>query len=119
MTDNKKIAQDVLEAVGGKDNVCFATHCMTRLRLNLRDASAVDDSKVKAIDGVLGIQRVGRQYQVIIGQNVAKVYPEFTALAGVEEQDVIDENLDDSKDKEPMSLKKVGTAILDYLSQDR
>ena len=35
MTDNKKIAVDVLEAVGGKENVTFVAHCMTRLRFNL------------------------------------------------------------------------------------
>lgn len=37
MADNKKIAADVLEAVGGKENVTFVAHCMTRLRFNLKD----------------------------------------------------------------------------------
>lgn len=37
MADNKKIAADVLEALGGKDNITFAAHCMTRLRFNLKD----------------------------------------------------------------------------------
>lgn len=106
---------EVVEAVGGKDNITFATHCMTRLRLNLRDDSKVDDEKVKAIKGVLGVQRVGQQYQVIIGQKVVNVYPEVVALTGLQAQEAVDENLD-PQTKERLTPKKVGTNILDYLS---
>lgn len=52
--DNKKIAEDVLAAVGGASNVTNATHCMTRLRLNLKDQSIPNDDEVKKIKGVLG-----------------------------------------------------------------
>lgn len=43
VANNKQIAADVLEAVGGKKNVSFVTHCMTRLRFTLRDRSVVDE----------------------------------------------------------------------------
>ena len=72
--DNKKIAQEVLEAVGGKDNVTSATHCMTRLRLNLKDMGLPNEEAVKNINGVVGVVKAGGQFQVIIGQNVPKVY---------------------------------------------
>ena len=60
---NKKIAADVLEAVGGKSNVSFATHCMTRLRLTLKDRTIPDVDAIKKIDGVLGAQgKAGGQF---------------------------------------------------------
>ncbi len=115
MADNKQIAQDVLAAIGGAENVTSATHCMTRLRLNLKDQSIPDDDKIKAIKGVLGAQWSGGQYQVIIGQNVPKVYEEILKL-GVTGEGAIDENLDPEV-KEPWTPKRVGGAILNYLSK--
>ncbi len=115
MADNKQIAQDVLAAVGGAANVTSATHCMTRLRLNLKDQSVPNDDKVKKIKGVLGAQWSGGQYQVIIGQNVPKVYDELAKL-GVTGNGAIDENLDPTLPKEKMTLKRVGNAVLNYLS---
>lgn len=112
--DNKKIAQEVLDAVGGKDNVTSATHCMTRLRLTLKDLGLPNDEAIKSINGVLGAQKVGSQYQVIIGQNVPKVYNEFCNMTGLAMQEAINENLDGPKEK--LTLKKVGGNIMGYLS---
>ena len=53
--DAKKTAQQVLEQVGGAENVAFLTHCVTRLRFNLRSMDGVDDAKVKAVPGVVGV----------------------------------------------------------------
>ena len=82
MADNKQIAQRTLEAVGGKENVIQVAHCMTRLRFNLKDQSLPKDEEVKGIDGVLGVARSGGQYQIIIGQNVSKVYEEVRKIGG-------------------------------------
>lgn len=114
MPSNKQIAQDVLEAVGGKDNVSNVTHCMTRLRFSLKDAGFPDTKAVKNIHGVLGVQVSGGQYQVIIGQNVPKVYDEVCALGGFAKQAAIDENLDAPKEK--LTPKVIGNKILNYLS---
>ena len=113
--DNKKIAENVLAAVGGPSNITSATHCMTRLRLNLKDQSVPKDDEVKKIKGVLGAQWSGGQYQVIIGQNVPKVYDAALKL-GVKGEGAIDENLDAAA-KEPLTLKSAGGAILNYLSK--
>ena len=112
--DNKQIALEVLEAVGGKGNVTAVQHCMTRLRFNLKDQSLADDDAVKAVKGVAGVQRAGGQYQVIVGQNVPKVYDALCAEAGLAKQDAIDENLDAPKEK--LTIKGVGSAIFNYLS---
>ena len=115
MADNAQIARDVLAAVGGADNITSATHCMTRLRLNLKDESLPNDDEIKKIKGVLGAQWSGGQYQVIIGQNVPKVYEEALKL-GVAGEGAIDENLD-PETKEPLTPKRVGLAIMNYLSK--
>lgn len=102
----------ILEKVGGKDNISGAVHCMTRLRINLKDESKMDVNEVKGIKGVLGAQFSGGQFQIIIGQHVSEVYPEFCALAGIGAAAAIDENLD----KEPFDIKKVPSKLLDYIS---
>lgn len=83
MANNKEIAHQILTAVGGASNLKDATHCMTRLRLYLKDDSIPKDEEVKAIGGVLGVVRGGQQYQVIIGTNVPKVYEELCKLANL------------------------------------
>lgn len=116
MPDNSKIAADVLDAVGGKDNVTSVTHCMTRLRFTLKDSGIPDAKQIKRIDGVIGAQESGGQLQVIIGQNVPKVYDEVCRLGGFARKAAIDENLDADLQREPLTLKRVGNNILNYLS---
>ncbi|HEL2006460.1 TPA: PTS glucose transporter subunit IIA [Streptococcus suis] len=76
----KNAALAILEAVGGEKNVLRATHCVTRLRLELKDENIVSDERVKSISGVLGIMKKNGQYQIILGNDVANYYKEFTAL---------------------------------------
>ena len=115
MADNRKIAEDVLKAVGGSENVAHATHCMTRLRLNLKDDSIPNDEQVKKIPGVLGVARSGGQYQVIIGQNVPKVYKEVLTM-GVSAAATGSSGEGGEKPKEKLTLKGVGMNILNYLA---
>lgn len=83
MADINKLAAEILEAVGGKENVTFVAHCMTRLRFNLKDESIVDDAQVKAIDGVIDIRHSAGQYQVIVGPQVDKVFEVVAKESGV------------------------------------
>ena len=68
MADNKKKASAILEKVGGKENIEFLVHCMTRLRFNLKDQSLAKQSEIEAIPGVLGTMIQNGQFQVIIGE---------------------------------------------------
>lgn len=113
MENNKQIAQDVLQAVGGSQNVSHVTHCMTRLRFTLKNDSVPEDEKVKNIKGVLGVARSGGQYQVIIGQNVPDVYQEVVTIGNFEDQK---DSKAEQKSKEKLTLKKIGNNILNYLS---
>ena len=106
-------AAAIIESVGGKENITLASHCMTRLRLTLKDESLANDDVVKRIDGIIGVVHAGGQYQIIVGQSVPKVYEEVIKMTGLSAQEAIDENLDAPKDRSP---KGIGKAILDYLS---
>ncbi len=97
--DHKKLATEVLEAVGGKDNIRNAAHCMTRLRLELKDDSKSSDEKIKKIKDVIQVVHVGNQTQIIIGQGVDQVYDELCKIADISAQAAIDENLDNPKGK--------------------
>ena len=68
------MAETILQAIGGVENVENLTHCMTRLRFILKDESKADDDKVKNINGVMGLVKQGGQYQIIVGNNVAAAY---------------------------------------------
>lgn len=114
MAKYEELCTKVLENVGGKENVSGAVHCMTRLRINYKDQSKINVDAVKGIKGVLGAQFSGGQFQVIIGQHVSEVYPEFCAMAGVGATAAIDENLDGPK--EPFNIKQVPAKVLDYIS---
>lgn len=78
--DYKKLAEKILEKIGGSGNVESVVHCMTRLRFTLKDESVVDDASVKNIKGVMGVMKKGGQYQIIVGNEVASVYKELCAL---------------------------------------
>ena len=74
-------AQEILDAVGGPDNIIHFTHCATRLRFELRDASIIDKDTVEAIDGVLGaVPQSGDRYQIVIGGAVQSVFNEINNL---------------------------------------
>ncbi len=109
----RKTAEEVLAAVGGEVNVSSVTHCMTRLRFNLKDKSIPDVEKVKKVPGVIGVLNAG-QFQVIIGADVDKVYKELCNVGGFSVESKISENLDFAK--KPWSLKRIGNGILDGLS---
>lgn len=89
--DYKQIAQDILLALGGKENVAAAAHCATRLRLVLHDEGKVDQSKLDAMDVVKGTFSTGGQYQVILGSGtVNEVYKDFANLTGLSEMSTKD-----------------------------
>lgn len=83
--DYGKAARDVLECIGGKDNVISAAHCATRLRLVIADNSKCDKAKLENVEGVKGAFEASGQLQVIFGTGtVNKVFAEFAPLAGVD-----------------------------------
>ncbi|WP_030221854.1 PTS transporter subunit EIIC [Streptomyces bikiniensis] len=77
---NRAVAAAILPLVGGAGNITSVAHCMTRLRLGLRDRSLVRDEELKALPAVMGVVE-DDTYQIVLGPGtVARVTPEFEAL---------------------------------------
>lgn len=80
----KEESKQLLKAIGGKENIVAISHCATRLRFVLNDESIADKQAIEDISTVKGTFTNAGQFQVIIGNDVATFYNEFTTLAGVE-----------------------------------
>ena len=76
--------QALLQAIGGRENIQAVSHCMTRMRFVLVDPGRADTSAIDRIPAVKGTFTQAGQFQVIIGNDVAVFYNEFTACAGIE-----------------------------------
>lgn len=80
----EKDAREMLEAIGGKENIAAVTHCATRMRFVLNDDSKADVKRLKKIPAVKGTFTNAGQFQAIIGNDVSTFYNEFTAISGIE-----------------------------------
>ncbi|HOB48441.1 MAG TPA: glucose PTS transporter subunit IIA [Mycobacterium sp.] len=77
-------AAEIVKSVGGAANIVDLSHCATRLRFQLRDASGVKQSDIEAVPGVMGaVPQAGNRYQVVIGGAVQSVYNDIKALPGM------------------------------------
>ncbi|WP_406589450.1 beta-glucoside-specific PTS transporter subunit IIABC [Bacillus atrophaeus] len=84
--DYHKVSKEILQLVGGEENVQSVIHCMTRLRFNLHDNTKADRSRLEQMDGVMGTNISGEQFQIIIGNNVPKVYKALLENSGLSEE---------------------------------
>lgn len=84
MADYKQDAKQLLEDVGGPDNISAVSHCATRMRFVLNDPAKADSKKIEDIPAVKGTFTQAGQYQVIIGNDVATFYNEFSKISGKE-----------------------------------
>lgn len=77
------LAEEIVQAIGGKENIHGLTHCITRLRFKLKDENKALDEKLKKMSGVVTVMKSGGQYQVVIGNHVPDVYSEVVNVAGI------------------------------------
>ena len=81
MSEFTTVAEAIIQQAGGLDNITSATHCMTRLRLEVRDESLLNREGIQNVDMVKGLNKVGDQYQVILGTGIVnKVYKEVEKI---------------------------------------
>ena len=110
-------AADILAGIGGADNIASMTHCATRLRFELHDASLADKDRLEANPKVMGaVPQGGSHYQVIVGGDVATVYNAMNSLPEMASRNVSDDELknrqrDKAKGKVPWL-----DAFFEYLS---
>lgn len=79
-----KEAQEILTLIGGKENIISATHCITRLRLVLKDESIVNTKELDNLSCVKGFFSTAGQFQIIIGNQVKDFYKDFVEVANIE-----------------------------------
>ena len=108
----KQISEEILEHIGGKDNVVSAAHCATRLRLVLKDDSTINISAIEAMPIVKGNFNNSGQFQIILGSGtVNEVYKEFIKLADISEGSK--EELKKEADKKLNPLQKLIKSLAD------
>lgn len=112
-----ELADKVLDLVGGKDNIEFFTHCVTRLRFVLKDQSIAQKEEIEKIEGVMGCQWQSGQLQIIIGQAVGDAYKLICERSGMNKEAAVDEKVEeDVKEKKKLTVGSVLNGILDSIS---
>lgn len=106
--DFNKLADTILKGVGGEGNIAGFTHCATRLRFTLKDDNKADEMSLKQTKGVLGISKNGGQFQIIIGQEVPKV---FAAIQSLMKNAPVNNGAEKTTQK-----KKISDTIFDFVS---
>ena len=74
MVKYEELVNFIIKNIGGKENVISLTHCVTRLRFQLKDESKANDEVLKANDGIITVMHTAGQYQIVIGNHVGDVY---------------------------------------------
>ncbi|MGS2779634.1 beta-glucoside-specific PTS transporter subunit IIABC [Robertmurraya sp. GLU-23] len=82
----EKLAKDIIQNVGGKENVISVVHCVTRLRFKLKDEGKANTDVLKDMDGVVTVMQSGGQYQVVIGNHVPDVYKAVVEVGGFQSE---------------------------------
>ena len=112
----RKIAEDILEQVGGASNVKALTHCFTRLRFVLRDEAKADKKKIERLEGVISVVSAGGEFQVVCGAKVTQIYSELQELLG-QREDLTNSYLEQGTEKKKASGKELGNKILQTITQ--
>lgn len=79
----ESLAKDIVKNVGGKENIVSLTHCVTRLRFQLKDESIANTDVLKNMEGVVTVMQTAGQYQVVIGNHVPDVFKDVCEVAGI------------------------------------
>ena len=109
---NDALAKVLVDLAGGKDNLRAATHCMTRLRLRVKDDSLVKQDEIKQTEGVLGLVVKEDEYQIVIGPGVGKLYDEVIRQTGLKASAMVDDaeaRKEDKKKKGNLFSKALDT----------
>ena len=112
--DYKQMADQIVDLVGGVENISSLTHCMTRLRFNLKNESIAKTSEIENIDGVIAVIKQSGVYMVVVGQKVSSVYEQIVKNYNIKEEAAINENLD--VEKSDSKIKNIFNGIISYIS---
>lgn len=107
-TNLNKNVEAIITDLGGKENVISVSHCATRLRFRIRDTARIRKDAIMNIAGILGVNIVGKECQIIVGADVIKYYPIVMEQLG--------EVHTAEEEKKKKTLKDIGYMFLDFIS---
>ena len=99
MVKYEELVNFIIKNIGGKENVVSLTHCVTRLRFQLKDESKANDEVLKTNDGIITVMHTAGQYQIVIGNHVGDVYETILPKLGLSGEVVETKNKTSLKDK--------------------
>ncbi|MDV7758587.1 beta-glucoside-specific PTS transporter subunit IIABC [Liquorilactobacillus mali] len=94
------LSKEIIDGVGGKENVNSVVHCTTRLRFKLKDEGLAKTEKLKTTDGVITVVQSGGQYQIVIGNHVADVYDDLIKVGGFQDGGSVPDDYGENDKKE-------------------
>jgi len=118
--ENEKICKEILNAVGGKENIKNVYHCVTRLRIVPNNREIVDFEKLNGTSGILKVIESSGQIQCVIGTTVPEVYSDFIAISGINpEGEVQEKETEKIQEKKPnlfvQALNTLSACVTPYL----
>lgn len=108
-----ELARDIIEHVGGEENVTDLRHCITRLRFNLKDENKADTDYLKNREGIVTVMKSAGQYQVVIGEQVAEVYEAIVNQSNIGGDTSASESNDNSDNNDD---RNVLDRFIDFIS---
>ena len=115
--DYKEFTKQIVEYIGGVNNISAVTHCVTRLRFYLNNRDFADDEAIKNLPLVLGVVYGNGQYQIILGEHLFPVFDDLTKNYTVKTEEAIDENLDEDLIKSKKNFKYYFDKAINFMSQ--
>ena len=117
MLSYKSLAKQIYDNVGGSKNIENINHCATRLRIRVHNVQNINDIAIKNIEQVAGTVNHGKEYQVVIGTDVANVYNEIIKINGtIDKTDHQSHEKTDNIKNTNFSWSNLGHTIIDFIS---
>lgn len=110
----RKIAEDIIINVGGKENIKSLTHCFTRLRFILKEEEKANKSRIEQLEGVITVVQAGGEYQIVCGAKVVQIYD---ALIQQLDMERLSNNTNADHVKQKKSAKQIGNQVLQIITQ--
>lgn len=113
-----ELSKQIIELVGNRDNITHFTHCFTRLRFNVKNRDLVKTDDIEKLKNIAGIQWVGEQLQIIVGQEVEEVYTTICKIGNINTTDKVNELInEDKKIKNKFSIKSLFNTMVATITE--
>lgn len=111
--DYRKIAEDIIKNVGGKENIESLTHCFTRLRFILKEENRANKPRIEQLEGVISVVEAGGEYQIVCGAKVEHIYDALIQVLDMEQLS----NTNTETVKHKKTAKQIGNQLLQTITQ--